>query len=112
MKKLILLITISSVLFGEINDVENPNGQPFTLNLSLRYELPKDDRVSERVLSAKMPISSWFTIKGGYYTDRYSITGVKYSSSNSITHSEIPKIHDIWYIGYELHLPIYKLWEK
>ena len=111
MKKLIILLAISTVLFGGINDVKNPNGQPFTLNISYRYELPVNNLKGERILSAKMPLVSWLTINGGYYKDRYYSTRLMHSSQYLIQ-SELPLTHNVWYIGGELHLPIYKLWEK
>ena len=110
MKKLILLLAISTVLFGgifkEINDVKNPNGKPFTLNISAQYEFDVNARVN-----ANMPITSWFTIKGGFFLDRYK--GTTYWSSSDYTYSRSYNgTYDVFYLGGELHLPIYKLWEK
>ena len=106
MKKLLTIISIlmfSSMLFGKKHI--NPNGHPFTLNVECFIE-PDWGSIG---YSANMPLTSWLTIKGGSYPYRINEASLS-SSGNYILNSQ-----NTWnelYIGGEVHIPIYKLWDK
>ena len=73
MKKILTIVSIlifSTILFGKKHI--NPNGHPFTLNISTQIENSGAyigyDGFS---IDANLPIASWITIKGGFFYDRY-----------------------------------------
>ena len=107
MNKLLTIISIfmlSSMLFGKKHI--NPNGHPFTLNVAGQFEFDENF-----AFSANMPLASWLTIKGGFYSDRYE----HYYSIGSGTYAfngNSDLSYGVGYIGGELHIPIYKLWDK
>ena len=102
----------------------NPNGHPFTLNISTQIE-DSGAYIGYDGLSidANIPIASWFTIKGGFFYDRYlgekfkinksSSYNTDITSGDSITLEHLEtKSFSVFHFGFETHLPIYKLWEK
>ena len=59
MKKIILILFLTFI-FAEYN---NPNGKPFTLNVSVNYD------GNYFTLDSNIPINKYMTINGGIYTE-------------------------------------------
>ena len=92
MKKMILIIFLTSI-FAEYN---NPNGKPLTLNVGTKIDLDVGINIY-----ANMPITSWLTINGGYYQDKYE--SYSYGLYYDYTYDDY---YDVFYFGAELHIPL------
>ena len=136
MKNLILFLVLVTFSFSKdwLGGHQNPNGKPFTLTIgwyleqgrsSLMQQLflePESGDVSiEGRLNVTLPISSLFTIKLAVFKDRgyesaesIRVDHNQYDDELIISHYNAHGEDGIWIrsIGGELHLPIYKLWEK
>ena len=104
MKKIILIIFLTSI-FAEYN---NPNGKPLTLNVGTKLEFSDEVAIN---IYANMPITSWLTINGGYYQDRYEYywaSMYQYSWEDEATFSDgrYDTSYDVFYVGAELHIPL------
>ena len=129
MKKIIL---ISLIAFSLSQEHQNPNGNPFTLNIAFEY-VPVKYHQYERSpfeCDVNMPLSKYFTLKFGFKNSKVSSNSEKssaivihnenppYNSSNYHSH-QVTMFHhnhpstlfDAPYIGADFHFPIYKLWE-
>ena len=111
MKRLILIL-ILLVSTAICKEHYNPNGRPYTLNISIvnaqTYDLSIwDDVTVKGVLNfdINMPLNNMLTLKIGFYEDAYySHDGAGVPLEETIAR---------WgYAGLDLHLPLYKLWEK
>jgi hypothetical protein len=127
MKKLILLLLIT---FSFSAGHQNPNGRPFSLNVKLDYfnhekkqvydyDGPNDDnwfstRDREQfIVTFTLPVSEYLTlstrlnngINGSFYA-----AGVGEPAGNNLF--DMYSLQEKSYFSAELHLPLYKLWEK
>ena len=113
MKKLIIVIILSTLSFSKdwFEGHQNPNGKPFTLTFGMNWEQVEKTRYlngqednytkDDARIDITLPIHSLLTLNYSYFMDR------GYTLNN-------PSDYSAWVrsIGGELHLPIYKLWEK
>ena len=118
MKKLITIMSILmfSTTYGGnlINNLfktqnSNPNGHPFTLNISSVF-VDADNASFHFRTEINLPINSWLTIKGGKFEDRDTHRG--YDKEGDILTPVKVNNHKIFYTGVEIHLPVYKIWNK
>ena len=107
MKKILLLLLTSSLFSGVFDGLENPNGKPFTLNLSAQMDMSW----GYGNVSFNLPINSWITIKGIYFKDYYETTRVFQLSNGNVYGTDYRGEYDVYDLGLEVHLPLYKLWE-
>ena len=75
-----------------------PNGKSLTLNIGTKVEFSDEVGIN---IYANMPITSWLTVNGGYFQDRYLRSGYigDWYYAND-TH------YDVVYVGAELHMPL------
>ena len=108
MKKIILILFLTSI-FAEYN---NPNGKPFTLNISAN--IGNTDGYNGGEIKINMPITSWITINGGWYNDRYKNIFTRIETEEPLRLENIYSngFYDVFCFGVELHLPLYKIWEN
>ena len=123
MKKLLFTIfvcsTLSAGLFSRFSNLENPNGEPFTLTVSTSINTYLDHKASGGY-HCKLPISSLLSVNAGIYRDyRLSIAGREPGEHSHYSHQpdwedgrKWLQAQNIRYYGMELHLPIYKLWKR
>ena len=137
MKKLIIVIILSTLSFSKdwLEGHQNPNGKPFTLTFGMNLEQGEETKYIDGDKKVKMhkdgrinitlPIHSLFTIKYSYFNDNGYISAESILTDNH-NHNSWSNDHyighqnsahgdnNIWIssIGGELHIPIYKLWEK
>jgi len=118
MKKLIITMILLTILIGE-NKHFNPNGHPFTLNISAQIEDSKAfsniDGIT--VIEFKIPITTWITIKGGIHNDRYKnlAEGFQDWENNEFKNFDeklnYSQAYEVIHYGIEAHIPLYKLWQ-
>ena len=102
MKRLIWVL-ILMITLGFSKQHYNPNGHPWTINISSQIDLVE----GYGEISVVLPIATWMTIKGGYFTDYY-----EHSASIGDWYFTSDRAFDVLKVGAELHIPLYKLWEK
>jgi len=118
------LLTCGYLFGGIFDNVENPNGKPFTLGIEWAYEhfepsgqtLIIPHIADETSLAPAgysntrwkllLPVSFWLTLTYEQYLDRggiyFSDFGTRYKVDTGTVVS----------LGAELHLPLYKLWKR
>lgn len=105
--KIIILILFLTPILSEHN---NPNGKPFTLNLSINYN---GDFFK---LNSNMPINEYVTINGGVYVEDehgHSWRTVDiWNQDGDLINEHFNNEFSVFYLGAELHMPLYKIWKK
>jgi len=127
------LLTCGYLFGGIFDNVENPNGEPFTLSIawaSVSYEpserifgIPPNEiapvRLGKGYTNTRwkllLPVTFWLTLTYEQYKDRsekYTIpTGAPvHSDFNGGTYWADKGT--VISVGGELHLPLYKLWKR
>ena len=82
------------------------------MNIGTKLEFSDEANIN---IYANMPITSWLTINGGYYQDRYESYSTSISQwSDNIYFYEYwyDTFYDVFYVGAELHLPLYEIWKN
>ena len=117
MKQLTLISILLTILIGS-DEHFNPNGNPFSLNISAKIENSKAFSESDgMVLEMKMPINNWITLIGGFNRDRYKniAKGLEDWDNNEFENSDeklnYSEAFEVIHYGIEAHIPIYKLWK-
>ena len=127
------LLTCGYLFGGIFDNVENPNGKPFTLGIEWAYEHYEPSGKSLKVdtdgyagmffadelisiapagysntrWKLLLPVSFWLTLTYEQYLDRGGI----YFSDFSYTRYKVDS-GTVVSLGAELHLPLYKLWKR
>lgn len=120
-----ILILSSSILIAD--EFMNPNGRPFLLTISSNIIVSEGAgdtfdpnqqmyNLSGARFDITLPISSFITLKTGLYPDSYSrsdkyIVEGEFSDYKLEGYDRMIEIYKTYY-GIDLHLPLYKLWEK
>tara|TARA_B100000315_G_scaffold140686_1_gene129749 strand:+ start:460 stop:837 length:378 start_codon:yes stop_codon:yes gene_type:complete len=125
MKKLIIAIILCTLSFSKdwLANHQNPNGKPFTLTFGMNWEqwdrirYTNDEKeyytTDDGRIDITLPIHSLLTLKWSYFLDRgYTTYKTGTTSDGHSYHLPTSKNNRITSLGGELHLPIYKLWEK
>ena len=124
---IISIFILSTNLFGGIFDeVVNPNGKPFLLSIRLEQKLTDSFRYSDNsyrkgheyyTWEFKLPVTNYLTVNLELPTFEHGeifeyCFGPENCGDDDVQDlDQYVKIHKRT-IGVELHLPIYKLWDK
>tara|TARA_B100000131_G_C17986173_1_gene560656 strand:+ start:90 stop:422 length:333 start_codon:yes stop_codon:yes gene_type:complete len=102
----ILFLTFSSAAFNNFfKDSENPNGDPFVLSLGIEKNIHSFKYYNQSTFYATLPISKLLTVR---YREH-----VQYQEDMEIFKSKHDMIQDLdKHYALELHIPIYKIWNK
>tara|TARA_B100000959_G_C14681971_1_gene500998 strand:- start:215 stop:553 length:339 start_codon:yes stop_codon:yes gene_type:complete len=112
MKRLIFVlisILLSAFVNADINDFlknnENPNGEPFVVSIGIEKNIHSFKYYDQSTFYVTLPISAILTFK---YREN-----VQYQEDMVVLKSEHDMIESLdKHYALELHLPIYKLWDK
>ena len=124
MKNLILFLVLVTLSFPKdwLGGYQNPNGKPFTLTIGMNWErwdrqmngkTGVDKYANEARIDIKFPIHSLLTLKLSRFNDRGYYRYTTGTTSDGHPYIDLSSKNNwITSLGGELHLPIYKLWEK
>ena len=126
MKRLILVISIIALTPGileanfykKLNSVENPNGKPWTLTIFIPLSCNSSDYCYGDA-ELTLPITNFLTFrtKANSYLDwtSFDMGYLPYSQSSSLGSYVFVYDYELntsTNIGIDVHIPLYKLWEK
>ena len=110
MKRFFLIVFLSiGALNAGINEivrgVDNPNGQPFMMSVGIEKNVHSFKYYDQSTFYVTLPVSNIITLK---YREN-----VIYQEDMVVLQSEHNKIQNLdKHYSLELHLPLYRLWEK
>jgi len=105
---LIIFLTLTRLDAGIsefVSSAENPNGQPFMMSLGIEKNVHSFKYYDQSTFYVTLPVSNILTLR---YREN-----VVYQEDMIVLQSNHDKILELdKHYSLELHLPLYKLWEK